>query len=149
MDASRSPLSVIVVDEFERLIDYNPIGPRFNNTIFQAFAVMMKRIPPEGHRLLIITTTSVPGLLEEMQISDVFDVTLHTRGLSTLDEFRRVLVALGTFDDESDADAAAQLLVDHTLPIRKVILLAERMRTAGNSREAKMKRLQKLAAELK
>ena len=47
MDAHRSALSVIVIDEIERLLDYNPIGPRFNNNMFQAFAVMMKKIPSE------------------------------------------------------------------------------------------------------
>lgn len=39
---------------------------------------------------------------------------MQTRGLSSRDEFRRVFVALGTFDDESDADAAAQLLIGTT-----------------------------------
>ena len=57
-------------------------------------------------------------------------------------------MALGTFDEESDADAAAKVLVGHTLPIRKVILLVDRLRAAGPSREAKLKRLEKLAAEL-
>lgn len=69
MDAYRSPVSAVVVDEIERVLDYNPIGPRFNNAVFQAFAVMMKKTPPEGHKMLIITTTSMPGLLEDMQIT--------------------------------------------------------------------------------
>ena len=68
--------------------------------------------------------------------------------LTTSDEFRRVFVALGTFDEEADADTAAQVLVEHAFSIKKMILLADRTRTAGPTREAKLKRLEKLAAEL-
>jgi len=32
-DSYRSPLSVILLDDIERLIDYSPIGPRFSNTV--------------------------------------------------------------------------------------------------------------------
>jgi hypothetical protein len=34
-DAYRSPLSVIILDDIERLLEYVPIGPRFSNTILQ------------------------------------------------------------------------------------------------------------------
>ncbi|KAJ8319895.1 hypothetical protein KUTeg_001482 [Tegillarca granosa] len=35
-DAYKSPLSCIIVDDIERLLDYVPIGPRFSNLVLQA-----------------------------------------------------------------------------------------------------------------
>jgi vesicle-fusing ATPase len=34
-DAYRSPLSVILVDDIERLLEYVAIGPRFSNAVLQ------------------------------------------------------------------------------------------------------------------
>lgn len=53
-DAYRSPLSVVILDDIERLLEYVAIGPRFSNIILQALLVLTKRIPTPGHKLLII-----------------------------------------------------------------------------------------------
>jgi vesicle-fusing ATPase len=34
-DSYRSTLSVIFIDDIERIIDYTPIGPRFSNMVLQ------------------------------------------------------------------------------------------------------------------
>lgn len=34
-DAYKSPLSVVILDDVERLLEYVAIGPRFSNTILQ------------------------------------------------------------------------------------------------------------------
>lgn len=60
MDSYKSPLSVIVVDSIERLLgefvrsrcrllvaDWNPIGPRFSNTVLQALVVLFGKRPPK------------------------------------------------------------------------------------------------------
>lgn len=77
-DAYKSPLSVIVVDDIERLLgtflvlstvvkkdrlqnsfqDYVPIGPRFSNAVLQTLLVLLKRQPPPGKKLLIFATSS-------------------------------------------------------------------------------------------
>merc|ERR1712070_499996 len=68
MDSYKSPLSLILIDDIERIIDYVPIGPRFSNTVLQTLLVLLKKVPPdEGRRLLVVGTTSVPQLLEESQ----------------------------------------------------------------------------------
>ncbi|KAI9070983.1 hypothetical protein K1719_047053 [Acacia pycnantha] len=46
-DAYKSPLSVIVLDDIERLLEYMPIGPRFSNLISQTLLVLLKRLPPK------------------------------------------------------------------------------------------------------
>ncbi|KAG5139363.1 hypothetical protein JHK84_033131 [Glycine max] len=44
----KSPLSVIILDDIERLLEYVPIGPRFSNLISQTLLVLLKRFPPKG-----------------------------------------------------------------------------------------------------
>lgn len=53
-DAYKSPMSVVILDDIERLLEYVAIGPRFSNTILQALLVLIKRQPPPGRKLLII-----------------------------------------------------------------------------------------------
>ena len=47
-DAYKSPLSLIVLDDIERLLDYVAIGPRFSNVVLQALLILLKRQPPRG-----------------------------------------------------------------------------------------------------
>ena len=50
----QSPMSIIVLDDLERLLEYVPIGPRFSNTILQVLLVLLKKQPPPGRRLLVL-----------------------------------------------------------------------------------------------
>lgn len=47
MDAYKSALSVIVVDNIERILDWVPIGPRFSNPVLQALLVLVRKQPPK------------------------------------------------------------------------------------------------------
>jgi len=42
-DAYKSPLSLIVLDDIERLLEYVAIGPRFSNVVLQALLILLKR----------------------------------------------------------------------------------------------------------
>ncbi|XP_028120356.1 vesicle-fusing ATPase-like isoform X2 [Camellia sinensis] len=44
-DAYKSPLSIIIVDDIERLPEYVAIGPWFSNLISQTLMVLLKRLP--------------------------------------------------------------------------------------------------------
>lgn len=57
-DAYRSTLSVILVDNIERLLDYGSIGPRYSNLTLQALLVLLKKEPPPGKKLLVLCTSS-------------------------------------------------------------------------------------------
>jgi vesicle-fusing ATPase len=46
-DAYKSPLSVIVIDSIELLLDWVPIGPRFSNTVLAALKVLLGKEPPK------------------------------------------------------------------------------------------------------
>ena len=91
-DSSRSPLSVIILDDLERLIDYSPIGPRFSNTVVQTLLVLLKKPPASSEkRLLVIGTTSVASHLEDLQLVQGFNVTLNVPQLTGMEEIKTVL----------------------------------------------------------
>ncbi|KAJ4814573.1 Vesicle-fusing ATPase [Rhynchospora pubera] len=120
-DAYRSQLSIIILDDIERLIEYVAIGPRFSNLISQTLLVLLKRVPPKGKNLLVIGTTSEVGFLESLGICDAFAVTYHVPKLRQADA-RKVLEQLNVFADH-DIDAAAEAIDD--LPIKKIYMLIE------------------------
>merc|ERR1711988_1777762 len=56
-DAQKSPMSIIILDDLENLMDFTCIGPRFSNGILQLFLSLLKRRPSKaGHRMLVIGT---------------------------------------------------------------------------------------------
>ena len=71
-DAYKSPLSMIILDDLERLVEYVRLGPRFSNAVLQALMVLIKKIPPtEGRKLMIVATTSQRNAMEELGLMDV------------------------------------------------------------------------------
>ncbi|XP_059811703.1 vesicle-fusing ATPase [Hypanus sabinus] len=98
-DAYKSQLSCVVVDDIERLLDYVPIGPRFSNLVLQALLVLLKKSSPHGRKLLIIGTTSRKDVLQEMEMMDVFNTTIHIPNISTGEQLMEALELLGRFDD--------------------------------------------------
>ena len=68
-DAYRSPLSVVVLDNIERLVGYVRIGPHFSNEMLQTLLVLIKKRPPKGHRLLVIGTTANLRVLEQLELA--------------------------------------------------------------------------------
>ncbi|CAA2987388.1 vesicle-fusing ATPase [Olea europaea subsp. europaea] len=109
-DAYKSPLSIIILDDIERLLDYVAIGPRFSNLISQTLLVLMKRLPPKGKKILVIGTTSEVNFLDSVGIRDAFSVTFHVPTLKTEDT-KKVLQQLNVFSSD-DMDSAAEALND-------------------------------------
>ncbi|GLT52488.1 hypothetical protein SLA2020_258280, partial [Shorea laevis] len=120
-DAYRSPLSIIILDDIERLLEFVAIGPRFSNLISQTLLSLLKRLPPKGKKLLVLGTTSEVSFLESIGICDAFSVTYHIPKLEAKD-VKKVLKQLNVFA-EDDIDAAAEALDD--MPIKKVYMLIE------------------------
>ncbi|KAJ8633356.1 hypothetical protein MRB53_026692 [Persea americana] len=120
-DAYKSQLSIIILDDIERLLEYVAIGPRFSNLISQTLLVLLKRLPPKGKNILVIGTTSEVGFLESLGICGAFSVTYHVPTLETAD-VRKVLEALNVFDGDQ-IDTAAEAL--NNMPIKKLYMLVE------------------------
>lgn len=90
-DAHKSPLSVIVLDDIERMIEYSPVGPRFSNVILQTLMVLTKKVPRNGRRLLIMGTTSCGDVLRELDYKRAFSAVLKTKSL-VKEEIERMMV---------------------------------------------------------
>lgn len=90
-DAYKSPLSLIVLDDIERLIEFIHIGPRFSNPILQTLLVLIKKKPPNSDRkLMIIGTTSMKDILKEMEVVDCFNVCMNVPSLKLKNEISSV-----------------------------------------------------------
>jgi vesicle-fusing ATPase len=127
-DAYKSPLSLIVLDDIERLLEYVAIGPRFSNVVLQALLILLKRAPPPGRKLLVIGTTSLPEVFGAMGLLSVFNVTLHCPLLSP-ENVKQVLAQLDAFKTH-EIDSAVALLEPET-PIKKLFMLLEMARHGG------------------
>jgi vesicle-fusing ATPase len=99
LDSYKSPLSVIVVDGIERLLDYVPIGPRFSNSVLQTLLVLLRKTPPNDRKLLILATTSQKNLLSQMDMEDVFDAEIHVPNITELRSVSKVLEEIKLFSD--------------------------------------------------
>ena len=51
-DAYKSPLSLLILDDIERLVEWNPIGPRMSNIMVQALLTLLQATPPKVKCLL-------------------------------------------------------------------------------------------------
>lgn len=131
MDSYKSPLSLIFIDDIERIIDYVPIGPRFSNTVLQTLLVLLKKIPPdEGRRLLVIGTTSVPHLMEDLGLVQAFSVN---QAVPLLDEPAQVAEVLQMAAHFSDSEARSVVKNIHKpIGIKQLLMVAE-MAKQGSS----------------
>lgn len=133
-DAYKSPLSIIILDDIERLLEFVVIGPRFSNLISQTLLVLLKKIPPKGRNLLVIGTTSEAHVLDSLGIRKAFGITFHVPTLRRADT-KKVLEKLSMFA-EHDLDAAVEAVDE--IPIKKLFMLVEMVAQGekGNSAEA-------------
>ena len=128
-DAARSPLSLVIVDDIERLLEYVPIGPRFSNAILQALLVLLKKAPPPGRRLLVVGTTSEPGVMHDLGVAAAFNVTLTVPRLRE-PEMRALLTAMGAFAP-GDVELAIASLMEPEVSVKRLLMLLEMARQAA------------------
>lgn len=124
MDSYKSPLSLIFIDDIERIIDYVAIGPRFSNTVLQTLLVLLKKVPPdEGRRLLVIGTTSCPHLLEDLGLVQAFSVS---QSIPLLDDPSQVVEALrvAAHMGEKEARGIAKG-IKKPIGIKQLLMVAE------------------------
>ncbi|QDZ23752.1 N-ethylmaleimide sensitive fusion protein [Chloropicon primus] len=132
-DAYKSPFSIVILDDIERILEYVSIGPRFSNPVLQALLVLLKKQPPLGRRLMCIGTTSLAGVMESMELTNVFNVTLNVPNLNG-QGVKTVLEHIKAVSVE-ELDAATNLLDDTNgggLPVKKLLLLVEMARQRSN-----------------
>jgi len=102
-DAYKSPLSVIIIDNIERIVEWVPIGPRFSNAVLQALMVLLKKEPPNGRRLLILATTGERSVLQQLDLWTSFDSDIAVPNVSGHKELGYIMEQSGAFKDPSRA----------------------------------------------
>lgn len=129
-DSYKSPYSVIVVDSLERLLEWNPIGPRFSNGILQALVVLFGKRPPKGRRLLILATTSHRSILTEMGVLSAFDTDIPVPPIQGVEEIATVLREV-KFGSGEEIDNVVDMLDGRPglhVGVKKLLTLAEMAR---------------------
>ncbi|CAI2191442.1 11013_t:CDS:10, partial [Funneliformis geosporum] len=130
-DSYKSPLSVIVIDNIERLLDWVPIGPRFSNSVLQTLLVLLKKRPPKERRLLIFATTNERSVLEQMNMSDCFNSEIYVPNIVELSFVDFVLEELALFNDDERNRALGALQQDGfnlNIGIKKLLMIIEMSR---------------------
>eukprot|EP00830_Metopus_es_P021596 TRINITY_DN911_c0_g1_i2.p1 TRINITY_DN911_c0_g1~~TRINITY_DN911_c0_g1_i2.p1 ORF type:complete len:722 (-),score=166.03 TRINITY_DN911_c0_g1_i2:42-2207(-) len=121
-DSYKSQLSVIVLDDIERLIEYIHVGPRLSNAILQAILVLVKKLPPyKNRRLLVIGTTSMITTLSELGVTDSFNMVMTLPILKKPEEVMTVLEKYKAEEDEKKKIAEIGIFV----PIKYLLLTLE------------------------
>lgn len=119
-DAHKSPLSMVVIDDLERLLEYVRIGPRFSNLVLQTLLTCLKKQPKHG-KLVVLATSSSVGVLEQLEMLEGFNVTYSVPTLEK-EEALTVLNALGA---SNTAAIEPCLRTSKGMPIKKLLLVAE------------------------
>ncbi|OAL52043.1 AAA-domain-containing protein [Pyrenochaeta sp. DS3sAY3a] len=108
-DAYKSPLSVIVIDNIEMLVDWVPIGPRFSNNVLVALKVLLEKQPPKGRRLLIFATTTERSVLTQLDLFSRFDAEIAVPNVNTQAELAHILRESGAFSDRDQHRAISEI----------------------------------------
>ena len=121
-DGYKSPSSIIILDNIERLIEYIRIGPRFSNLLLQTLTVYIKKLPPtKGKKMLIIGTTSCASQMEDLGLVECFDRRIHIPNLTK----NEIINVLGNYQcKEEDKEKIANLV--QNVPIKQLCFLIDR-----------------------
>ncbi|KAL3854370.1 hypothetical protein ACJMK2_013642 [Sinanodonta woodiana] len=96
-DAYKSPLSCIILDDIEQLLDFFPFGPLFSKLISQTLMDLLTTSPPHGHKLLIICTTSREDVLQKLKILNVFRTKIHVSSITSSEHLINVVENIDAF----------------------------------------------------
>ncbi|KAI0376410.1 AAA-domain-containing protein [Hypomontagnella monticulosa] len=104
-DAYKSALSIVILDSVEKIIDWNPIGPRFSNAVVQYLGAVLETRPPKNRRLLIIATTSQRSMLDQHGVF-AWDREIAVPAVKDHRELQALLAASGKFAGAADINEA-------------------------------------------
>lgn len=139
-DAYKSPLSLIVLDDIERIIDFVNVGPRFSNTVLQTLLVLINKVPPKANsKLFILGTTSTVDQFEFLSLLQVFSVKLQLPTVDNAEEVTFLLSKLLILNEEISSSELDLIAVDvpKPMPIKKLLVLVEMAKQQDSFKETK------------
>ncbi|KAK1836059.1 P-loop containing nucleoside triphosphate hydrolase protein [Podospora conica] len=150
-DAYKSPLSMLILDNIEAMIEWNPIGPRFSNVIVRTLVTLLQTPPPKGHRLLILATTSRRSVMDQLDVMSAFTDEIPVPSVQDTRELATVLAESRIFGSNADITEAVNTVQSYTnssavgVGIKKILTTAS---TAVGSSEPGQWFGEKLATEI-
>ena len=122
-DGYKSPYSIIILDNIEKLIEYIRIGPRFSHLLLQTLTVYIKKLPPKkGKKMLIIGTTSMSSQMEDLGLVECFDKRIQIPNLTK----KEILNVLKNYKCQAEEDREKIANLVQSLPIKKLLFLIDR-----------------------
>ncbi|CAH8600059.1 unnamed protein product [Heterobilharzia americana] len=115
-DGAKSPLSVVIVDNIEGLIEYNPVGPRFSNFMVQAIRDLVSQPLKAGRRMLVLATTSCREALTDQNLTQAFSWHVH---IGMLSRPKHIIAAL---EEDARFTVKEQQLIEKSLSNRRLCI---------------------------
>ncbi|KIW93720.1 uncharacterized protein Z519_05034 [Cladophialophora bantiana CBS 173.52] len=109
MDAYKSPMSCVVLDDIEEYTEWTPIGPRFSNPILKTLVALLRKAPPPGRSLLIIVTATERSVLQQLDFWRHFNSDVPVANVRTYDELEFVMNESKAFEAGEASRAIAEI----------------------------------------
>lgn len=139
-DSYKSPLNILVIDQIEDIVDWVNIGPRFSNAVLQALKVYMRKLPPPGHKLMVLATTCHREILEQMDILKGFNKELYVPNVSSLEDLKHIFAELNFLDENSRQKAIDNIAAETNstvlgIGIKNILFNIEAAKLSGKGKE--------------
>ncbi len=126
LDSYKSPLSIIVLDNIEALVEYVDIGPRFSNILLQKIITLLTNPPPTNSKLMIIGTSSSGKILNRLGIANLFSDIIHMPNLNKDDSIKLISdVTKHTIKDTKN--------IPDNITIKDIMLIIDKMLYNSNN----------------
>jgi vesicle-fusing ATPase len=78
-DASKSPLSVLILDDVSKLVQFAKHGPRYSLLLLHTLQSLLKQRPKDDRRMVVLATADM-GVMRTLDLADSFAhvITLPT-----------------------------------------------------------------------
>jgi vesicle-fusing ATPase len=128
-DSYKSPVSIIFIDDIERIIEFTPVGNRFSNSVLQTLLLLLRKVPPAPARLMVVASSSISHLLEDLQLTQAFNITLHVSLLQSAQEYRAVMNEYAPDLGAKVVSDIAAALNDKAIAIKQFLVILEMVRS--------------------
>ena len=133
-NAYKSEVSCIILDDIESLIEFVPIGMRFNMSMVQTIMTLIKEMPPRGKKLMIIATSSNPSLLRDLGVYQQFTHTMTVPTVQSVSNMIDIVETLEVFSKEETEQLKEELRDVHLkVGIKKLIDICMTAKQAGSA----------------
>lgn len=139
MDAHKSPLSLIILDSLESILEHGP--NYFSHSMYQTLNIYLRQKPPKHRKLLVVATSSDLNAIQQVGLVKPFSANIHVPQLNA-EDIKSVLVKKQVFAslEHQDLPKVLQLLPEH-IGIKRLLHIIDMARvrrletTASNEQE--------------